>query len=302
MKTIKVSKSDNGIRLDKFLFKILSRAPGSVVYKSLRKKRVKVNGKRVTDGGTMLKSGDVLELYINDEFFGGEIAETWINSEIEPRILYEDENIAVMYKPSGLPSQDMPERDGYSLESGFRAYLFKKGELRENAAYIPALCHRIDRNTSGLIIGAKNINAHRIITEKIKDKEIRKLYLCSVEGELLPKSSYVSGYIVKVGSNRVSFTENRTDNGKEAALSYRVLEYKNGFSKTEVELHSGRTHQIRATMSYLGHPIKGDVKYGAKRQGAEYQDLCAYKLIFEFKTDAGELDYLSGEEFVYAEH
>ncbi len=301
MKTIKVSKSDNGIRLDKFLFKILTHAPGSVVYKSLRKKRVRVNGKRVTDGGVVLKNGDILELYINDEFFGN-AAEPWKNSKIVPKILYEDGNIAVIYKPSGLPSQDMPNGDGYSLESGFRAYLFKKGELSDNAAYIPSLCHRIDRNTSGLIIGSKNINAHRIITEKIKNKEIRKLYLCSVEGELLPKSSYVRGYIVKEGNNRVSFTESKTDNGKEAALSYRVLEYKNGFSKAEVELHSGRTHQIRATMSYLGHPIKGDVKYGAKRRGAEYQDLCAYKLIFEFKTDAGELNYLSGEEFVYAEY
>lgn len=302
MKEYTVQATDNGIRLDKFLFRVMPAAPSGVVYKSLRKKRVKVNGKRVTDGSAVLKTGDVLELYINDEFFERSRHDGWMNSKVDAEFAYEDENIAVLYKPGGLPSQDIEQSPGYSLESGFRKTLFKRGGFDAQAAYIPSLCHRIDRNTSGLVIAAKNLSAHRIVTEKIKSKEIRKFYLCRVEGLLKPEQSEVSGYILRAGRDKVRFSKSEQSGGKAASLRYRVLEFSRGSSLAEVELLTGRTHQIRAVMSALGHPICGDIKYGAKTRSNDYQDLKAYRLIFDFNTDAGELEYLRGKEVVYGEY
>ncbi len=302
MKEYTIAKSDNGIRLDKLLFKIMPGAPSSVVYKSLRKKRVKVNGKRAADGSVRLCAGDLLEIYINDEFFAEAGVPAWESSAVKPRFLYEDENIAVLIKPSGLPSQDMPDRPGYSLESGFRKALLERGELEPGGAYIPSLCHRIDRNTSGLVLAAKNRGAHEIIAQKIKSKEIRKFYICRVEGEPRPKAAEIRGYISKVGQNKFAFSKSDKGGGKAASLKYRVIGSEKGASLVEVELYSGRTHQIRAVMSYLGCPIAGDIKYGAGRREGGYQELRAYKIKFEFKSDGGILEYLNGREFEHGEH
>lgn len=301
MKKYTIAKSENGIRLDKLLFKIMPGAPPSVVYKSLRKKRIKINGKRTTDSSVHLNEGDELELYINDEFFGEQKLPDWIAGGVEPEFVYEDENIAVLFKPSGVPSQDMPGEPGYSLESGFRRVMHERGEFEIGGAYVPSLCHRIDRNTSGLVIAAKNHETHRVIVEKIKSKEIRKFYICRVEGCLSPDSADIRGYIKKTGENRFEFSESNRD-GKNAALSYRVVGSDRGSSIVKIELFSGRTHQIRAVMAYLGHPIVGDVKYGAEFRGKNYQRLLAYKLKFEFKTNSGILEYLNGREFEYGEH
>ncbi len=295
MRKFIISQSDNGIRLDRFLFKTMPAAPAGVVFKALRKKRVKVGGRRVTDGAARLKAGDELELYINDEFFESENAREpdWMRSEIIPEIIYEDENLAVMLKPSGLPSQDQPDLPACSLESGFRKLLCGRGVIDPGAAYIPSLCHRIDRNTSGLVIGAKNLETHRIITEKIAKKEIRKFYICLAEGRIEPRRGEISGYIEKTGHDRVRF--NKEKRGKLAALKYNVTKYANGSSEVEIELLTGRTHQIRAMLGALGHPIAGDVKYGAQTRRDGYQELTANKIVFDFKTNAGILDYLNGK-------
>ncbi len=302
MKEYTIQPTENGIRLDKLLFKAMPAAPSGTVYKSLRKKRVKVNGKRMTDGSVKLKTGDVLELYINDEFFERSGHGAWMNSRVDADFAYEDENIAVLCKPAGLPSQDNEDAPGYSLESAFRKTLFERGEFDAQAAYIPSLCHRIDRNTSGLVIAAKNLSAHRTAAEKIKSKEIRKFYLCRVEGLLKPEQSDVSGYIIKTGRDKVRFSKSEQNGGKAASLRYRVLDFDGRSSLAEVELLSGRTHQIRAVMSALGHPICGDIKYGAKTRSSDYQDLKAYRLVFDFNSDAGVLEYLRGKEVVYGEY
>lgn len=297
MKEIKISKSDNGIRLDKFLFKIMT-APQGEIYRSLRKKKVKINGRRTTDGTVKLNTGDTLELYINDEFFGvhnntENIISPKIESILKPDIVYEDDNIIVMNKPSGMLSQD---ENGSSLEGIMREYLKSKGEYDEESAYKPSLCHRIDRNTSGLVIGAKNIKAHRIITEKIKSKEIRKFYICRLHGVPKRENGVIKGYITKAGKNKVEFSENKTDGGKYCELKYRVISTKDSTALAEVELMSGRTHQIRASFAHIGHPLIGDVKYGAAKDGGYgFQSLEAYKLIFEFSTPSDELEYLKGK-------
>lgn len=296
MQTTTITKNDDGIRLDKYLFKIMS-APSGEIYKSLRKKKVKINGKRTTDGTVRLKTGDVLELYINDEFLNLLRPPDKKNAQHLPKhnIVYEDENIIIMNKPSGLHSQS---DDGISLEKMMRGYLEEKGEYASSSAYTPSLCHRIDRNTTGLLIGAKNITAHRIIAEKIKNKEIRKFYKCRVIGILSPEIGRISGWIVKTGGGKVRFCETETNGGKYAELEYKTIAHEDNSTLAEVELLSGRTHQIRASFAHIGHPIAGDVKYGAEKDGGRsFQQLAAYKLIFSFKTDADVLEYLNSKIF-----
>lgn len=306
MRKFIISKSDSGMRLDKFLFKTLSNAPGSVIHKSLRKKKVKLNGKRLTDGTIRLSESDVLELYINDEFFDNNIVDDVIihdsiSSAAKPDIIYEDENIIILNKPSGMLSQDDSLKSDRlnSLESIFRAYLYNKKEYNKNSVYIPSLCHRIDRNTSGLVIGAKNSAAHRIIYEKIKLKEIRKFYICEAEGRIKPGTGTIDGFITKTRNNYVRFSETPVQDGKSCSLRYNVIEYRDNISRTEVELITGRTHQVRVSLAHIGHPICGDIKYGAKLKttNKQYQNLISYKLYFDFQSDADILNYLNQKKF-----
>lgn len=295
MQTVTITKNDDGIRLDKLLFKIMT-APSGEVYRSLRKKKIKINGRRTTDGTVRLNAGDVVELYISDEFLNIALKNEENSLAMpKPEVVYEDENIIIMNKPSGLLAQS---EDGVSLENMMRGYLRDKGEYLFASVYTPSLCHRIDRNTSGLVIGAKNINAHRVIADKIKTKELHKFYKCCVSGVLEPEIGKITGWIVKDGSGKVRFSETETSGGKYAELKYRTIAREGSSTVVEVELLSGRTHQIRASFAHIGHPIVGDVKYGAKKNGASsFQQLTAYKLVLDFKSDAGVLNYLRGRTF-----
>ena len=200
-----------------------------------------------------------------------------------------------MNKPKGLKSQD---DNNDSLERRMRVYLWEKGECEEDSAYIPSLCHRIDRNTSGLVIGAKNLKAHREVAENIKKKRIKKYYILTAEGIFPDKKGEISGYIKKLSNDKVVFLNKEQDGAKEASLKYRVIKQEQDRATVEVMLESGRTHQIRASFSHIGHPLSGDVKYGgAKRKDNTYQELCAYKLVFDFDKESN-LYYLSGKEFV----
>lgn len=298
MKRITVGANDKEQRLDKFLQKLLPDAPQSVIYKSLRKKRIKCNSKRVTDGATRLQEGDVLELYINDDFFAKDNKKA-IWQELIPilEVVYEDEHIIVMKKTSGMPSQG--GEDEVSLEAHMRAYLYNKGEYnpeKENS-FLPSLCHRIDRNTSGLVIGAKDAESLRVLNQKVRDKEIRKFYLCEVEGELMPDKGEISGWLLKEEKTRkMIFSDKQIKGASECRTRYKVL--KGGeVSLVEAELLTGRTHQIRASFSHIGHPLVGDVKYGAKKtKSKDFQHLVSYRLIFDFSTDSGCLEYLKGRE------
>ncbi len=300
MREVKITKSDNGIRLDKFLFKIMT-APQGEVYRSLRKKKIKINGRRTNDGTVRLNENDIIELYINDEFLVS-LEQASIDTEknkvnnsaiVKPNIVFEDDNIIVMNKPSGMLSQSEHDK---SLEGIMREYLKNKREYDFASVYKPSLCHRIDRNTSGLVIGAKKLTAHRIITEKIKNKEIRKFYLCRIQGVPNPQAGEIKGYIEKVEKNKMQFSGTKTDDSKYCELRYRTICNENGNTLAEAELMSGRTHQIRASFAYIGHPLIGDVKYGASKDGGRgFQSLEAYKLIFAFSSYAGELEYLKGK-------
>ncbi len=295
MKEFLISKNDADIRLDKFMMRVMPTSKLGDIYKALRKKKVRVNGKH-QGGEYRLKPDDTVAMYISDEFFKGERKSfPWINIKAEVNVVYEDENILVADKPSGLPSQD----DGDSLESRVRSYLYKKGEVDLDAVplFIPSLCHRIDRNTEGLLIAAKNALALRILNEKIRNKEIRKFYLCETEKAPNPKKGTIEGWLLKDEKTRkMSFHKNEVRGGQYSKSKYKTIKTGNT-NLLEMELLTGRTHQIRASLSYMGCPLLGDVKYGAEKNGErDFQHLTAYKILFDFKTDAGILEYLKGKE------
>ncbi len=295
MKTITIGKNDENQRLDKFLSKLMPDAPMGVLYKSLRKKRIKVNGKRVTDGALRLQTGDVLELYLNDALFEKKDSAIYQSLSPELSVVYEDQHILVMDKPWGMLSQSETEE---SLEGHMRAYLLQKGEFDPEAeqTFLPSLCHRIDRNTDGLVIGAKDAESLRILNQKIRDKEIRKFYLCQVEGVPEPRTGEIQGWLKKDEKKKKMYFVTENDRGAVFCHTrYRVLKA-DKTSLVEAELLTGRTHQIRAGFARLGCPLLGDVKYGAKKETGRYQHLTATRLVFAFETEGGILEYLNGTE------
>lgn len=300
MKTITIGKNEQGQRLDRVLAKLMTNTGTGEVYKSLRKKKVKVNGKRITDGSLRLNQGDMLELYIHDAFFGAEEKPFWQSLKGQVSVVYEDAHILVMNKPSGMLSQAEEEE---SLEGHMRAYLYAKGEFDPNReeTFLPSLCHRIDRNTSGLVIGAKDLESLRILNEKIKERQVHKFYLLETEGTPQAKTGEISGWLKKDERTRkMTFVQEKTPGAVFCQTRYRVL--RGGKQALiEAELLTGRTHQIRAGFARLGCPLIGDVKYGAKKTEKGYQHLTAYRLVFAFTTDAGVLNDLNGKELTLYE-
>ncbi len=307
MKVFTITKNDAGQRLDKFLMKTLKTMPKSLVYKSLRKKKIKVNGKRITDGGVMLCAGDVLEAYINDEFFEGQKQnyEFLALSSAPLEIVYEDENIIAVNKPQGLSVHTDESGSPDTLIHRIQKYLYDKGEYlpEEDLTFAPTLAHRIDRNTQGLVLAAKNAEALRVLCEKIKQKEIQKFYLCIVCGHLPKKQETLRAYHKKDETAKLARVFDSPAPGtKEMITKYKVLKHYRLHDLAEVELITGRTHQIRAHMAHIGHPLLGDGKYGKpnKELSIYRQALIAYKLQFNFQTDAGVLSYLNRKELQIA--
>ena len=307
MKEITVTKNDAGQRLDRFLAKSVPLLPASLAQKYIRLKRIKLDGRRA-ERDTRLCEGNVLQLYINDEFFDTPRPENAYLTVAAPKLnlVYEDDNLLLVDKK---PGQAVHPHDGAeygkTLIDHIQAYLYAKGEWRprEENAFAPALCNRIDRNTGGIVIAAKTAEALRILNQKIKDRELEKKYLCVVHGTPRPREGKLEGYIFKdAKQNRVYVTEKPQPGSKTAVTLYRTLKSRNGLSLVECELITGRTHQIRAMMAAAGTPLLGDGKYGKldKRFDRKYQALYSYKLKFAFTTDASVLSYLDGMEFTVA--
>ncbi len=304
MKTVIINENDSGQRLDKFLGKYFKNMPKSMIYKGIRKKRIKINGKK-GEINTILNVGDKIDLYINDEFFETPDEKTSFLKISEPLldIVYEDENIILMDKKPGIIVHDDDEEKINTLLNHMKAYLYKKGEYdpeKENS-FVPSLCNRIDRNTGGIVIGAKNALSLKIINEKIKSRELKKLYLCLIQGKLKVKEDTLTGYLVKnTEQNRVYIHTSPVPGGKSILTKYKVIKENKLTSLLEVDLLTGRTHQIRAHFAHLGHPLAGDGKYGTNefndKIGMKTQALYSYKLKFEFQ-DENHLSYLNGQEF-----
>ncbi|MBQ7037775.1 MAG: RluA family pseudouridine synthase [Clostridia bacterium] len=304
MKTVTVGKNDAGQRVDKFLTKTFPSLPVSMMYKYIRQKDIKLNGKRCQIADRLCE-GDVIAVYAPDEFLvpaASKYEFQYAGTKLD--IVYEDDNILLLNKPVGLLVH--PDENEYRDTLIFRVqrYLHEKGEYqpdRENS-FVPALVNRIDRNTCGIVIAAKNAAALRILNEKLRKREIEKYYLCIVHGHMEKAEDTLQGYLEKnEAQNRVYISNRQARGARTIATRYRVLKERDGLSLLEIELLTGRTHQIRAHLASIGHPLLGDGKYGTnalnKGTGFNKQALCSYRLKFAFKEDAEELQYLNGKEF-----
>lgn len=306
MKEITIGLNDDNQRIDRFLKKYLAKANSSFIYKMIRKKRIKVNNSKINPED-MIKEGDKIQFYFSDETLEKFMRdEKEILEGIDLDILYEDENIMIIDKPKGVLSHSA--NGDYSEEnivSNMVSYLYNKGEYspRVEKTFTPSICNRLDRNTSGLLIGAKNYDALKAVNEAIRDRHIDKYYLCVVKGKV-DKAMELRGYLDKdEDRNMVSVSDRRLDSEKEIATNLKPLKSNDRFSLLEIELITGRTHQIRAHLASIGHPIVGDRKYGDKKTNEYFKDkyrlesqfLHAYRLCFSGLE--GKLAYLNGKEF-----
>ncbi len=315
MREFKINKNDAGQRLDKFIQKTVKGIPLSLMYKAIRLKKIKVNRKRA-DQKQMLLEGDSVQMFLSEDLFSEKISSNELFS-IKPEInvVYEDEKILIVNKPTGVlvhsgdgdgkVSGNGDANDRNTLIYHIQAYLAQKGEYKPNEenSFAPALCNRIDRNTCGMVISAKNSLALRAINERIRENQITKKYLCAVHGRPQKPKDTLSAYHIKDSkSNLVRIYNNAVKGAKEIITKYVVIDYnkKLDISLLEVELVTGRTHQIRAHLSFLGCPLLGDGKYGQiekdKKLGYKYQALCSYKLLFNPTED--DLSYLNNKSFV----
>ena len=305
MRTFTVKKNDAGQRLDKFLSKAVKGLPMSLMYKYIRTKKIKVNRAR-TQQNYMLCEGDEIQLFIRDEFFDSPEQDTGALSRIVPKlsIVYEDENIILLNKrPGVLVHEDADAKDN-TLVMHLQAYLAQKGEYdpEDEQSFAPAMCNRIDRNTGGIVIAAKNAAALREMNEHIREDRIGKYYLCAAHGVPRQKKQTLHGYLRKnAADNMVEVRDKPFAGAKEIITEYRVIGQKGGDSLLEVHLVTGRTHQIRAHLAHIGHPLIGDGKYGINKKdrekGYKYQALYAYRLRFAFEGKGEVLSYLDGKEF-----
>ena len=305
MREFTIGKNDAGQRLDRWLAKSVPLLPAPLAQKYIRLKRVKCNG-RGAKRDTRLEQGDLLQLYINDEFFDAPNESNAYLTIAHPKldILYEDEHLLLVNKSAGQVVHADESGSPNTLINHILAYLFQKGAYRprEENAFVPALCNRIDRNTSGIVIAAKTAEALRVMNQKIRDREMEKRYLCVAVGHLQPESGTLRCILLRDEKRKqVSVYHKAVPGGRSAVTLYRTLAQRDGLSLIECELVTGRTHQIRASLADAGCPLLGDGKYGNERINRLYhrrqQALCSWSLTFRFTTDAGALNHLNGKSW-----
>ena len=305
MKSFEIGKNDSGVRLDRFVAKAVPLLPPALVQKYIRLKRIKING-RGAKRDDRIQEHDIVEMYVNDEFFEAPREDNAFLKITDPglSIVFEDDNIMLLNKPAGVLCHSDGSFDYATLIARVQAYLYKTGEWnpKEEHSFMPALCNRIDRNTSGIVIAAKNAESLRIINEKIKLREIDKYYLTVTVGAPPESRGTLEGWLFKDAvKNQVYVSERQKQGSSFAATEYKTLDKKDRLTLLECRLLTGRTHQIRAQLSNAGCAILGDGKYGSERinrtYGESHQLLCSYRLKFMFKTDAGLLNYLNYRDF-----
>lgn len=304
MREIIVDKNEKDQRLDRFLKKYLNKAPNSFIYKMLRKKNIKVNDNKATPE-TIIVEGDVIKLFLSEETIEKFIDTKPVRrSRLDLDIVYEDDNIIIINKEDGILSHGTGADFEQNIVDSLITYLIDSGEYvpRIEKTFTPSICNRLDRNTSGLIIGGKTFEGLQNINESMRNNGIRRFYRTIVQGRI-DRPMELKGYMSKDEErNKVKIFDYEDEDLKEVITRVTPIKYKDGYSLLEVELITGRTHQIRAHLSHYGYPVIGDRKYGNKEVNAmfkekfnlENQFLHSYKVeIVEVKT----LDELNGKVF-----
>jgi 23S rRNA pseudouridine955/2504/2580 synthase len=306
LREIRVGKNDSNQRLDRFLKKYMDEAGTGFIYKMLRKKNIKVNESKASPE-MMIFEGDTIQLYISDETIDKFIGTKEVRkSKLAPRIIYEDENLVLINKPAGILSHGAGEEFEENIVDSLVTYLIQKGDYipRIEKTFSPSICNRLDRNTSGVIIGAKNSEALRLVNKAIKEGSVRKYYKTIVKGTIKEDFEH-KGFLIKdEDRNLVDISDKQGERSKDVYTKFRVIMSKGGYSLLEVELITGRTHQIRSTLQTMGYPVIGDRKYGnsvvndefRKKYGLQNQWLHGYKIVLNGLEE--KLDYLNSREFI----
>ena len=303
MRTFLIGENDAGQRADKFLCQICPQLPKSLLYKAFRKRDVKQNGKRIPPE-TFLQAGDELTVYLPDDAFG-ETKKNALQALPLPEICYEDTQIAVMKKPLNLPVHADSKGSGDTLIARFLYYLAQKGcyQPEQEQSFTPALCNRLDRNTEGLVIGAKTAAALREVNALIRDGRVQKQYFCITAGIPPKQHDTVIAYHRRRPGQSAEIADAPRTGFKQIMTEYRVLQAKGELALLLVTLHTGRTHQIRAQMTALGCPVLGDPRYGDpaanRRFHADHQLLAACALMLDVPQTGHLLSAAAGVRISY---
>lgn len=307
MRAIEISEKESEQRLDKFLMKYINKSPKSFIYRMIRKKNITLNGKKA-DGSEFLKTGDVIQMYLSEDTLGKFSCEIRVSLTAGPlNIVFEDENVLVCNKPAGVLSQHGKASDTDAVTDRIIKYLYDTGQFMPGETFTPAVCNRLDRNTSGLIICGKNLHAAQALSKALSKGVIEKYYLAAVTGKVDDKRT-LKGYLFKDRSkNSVKILDyNKNCDGKQVktmiepiepgafVLANDLVTGSDDYTILCVRLLTGRKHQIRAHLQSIGHPVIGDKKYGGPvYPNLEHYLLHAYKL--HFRMNDGVLAYLDNK-------